>query len=470
MDAYRTARVTPGELVASPTITSTGTASPGLTPGGSLTFTCMTPATSVGAAPAYRTSASIPSMEPCRSLRRPMVMRILRLGILTALVCLRLPAPLIPGPNLARRTESADAIVVAKLVGGTTLASGTQVSSDIVLRVDRVLKGDVIPGSTIAAHLEGRGYFTVVNAKQSDAQPLYGIWFLTSAPRPYTVISRDGNFAELHFAPVILPEDAPAGKPGDTPAASVANELVTALRWLVETHGAQLSQRAQHSGTPEERLLVALSFSQFRTLTDDFSSLNASTTLPVHRQFALDKSAALRAVGIRGLIAANDPEGVKRAAADWSELAASADVGPIASSLMGYSNDRDREAVRALGALALRDPAEPGLRESAVYALRAIHTKETLPALVALLDHKEERVRPYALSGLCLFVRNAPPVTSESIPSMSWLQSRQPVPFLNPETQRYCLLGGLPDRSAELDAYASFWKSWWQKYRVEFGE
>ena len=74
--------------------------------------------------------------------------------------------------------------------------------------------------------------------------------------------------------------------------------------------------------------------------------------------------------------------------------------------------------------------------------------RETLPALIALIDDKEERVRPYALSGLCLFVRNAPTVTPQSVPSMPWLQSRQPTPFLNPETQRYCLLGGGQRRPA----------------------
>jgi hypothetical protein len=91
--------------------------------------------------------------------------------------------------------------------------------------------------------------------------------------------------------------------------------------------------------------------------------------------------------------------------------------------------------------------------------------RETLPALIGLIDNKEERVRPYALSGLCLFVRNAPTVTPESVPSMPWLQTRPPTPFLNPETQR-CLLGGLGDQ-VDLDAYANFWKSWWSEHQTE---
>ena len=385
-----------------------------------------------------------------------MTMRFLRLGMLGIVMCVRMPAPLLPGPNLAKRIEQADAIVVARLTSGTTLASGTRVSSDFMLHVDRVLKGDVIPGSDIAAHLEGRVGFIVQAANQSAiSEKLYGIWLLSSAASgPYSVVSRDGNLGDLDFAPVILPEDAPVGKAGETPAASVANELVAGLEWLNETHGSQLSPRA-----------TGVYAGQYRALADDLRSLDSSTTLDVYRQLASAKSALLRALGIQGLIAANDPEGVKRAAADWTELSAAADVSPISNSLMAYSNGDDAEAVRSLGALALRDPSEAGLRANAVYALRAIHSKETLPALVALLDDKDDRVRPYALSGLCLFVRNAPNVTPKSVPSMSWMQARPPTPLLNPETQRYCLLG--PNQAADLDAYVSFWKSWWSEHQTE---
>lgn len=110
-----------------------------------------------------------------------------------------------PEPNLAKRIESSDVIFVGRLTSGATLASGSQVSSDIVLHVDRVLKGDLTPGSEIATRLEGRGYFMAANAKQTPVdERLYGIWFLNSTSRPYTIVSRDGQYGELHFAPVIL--------------------------------------------------------------------------------------------------------------------------------------------------------------------------------------------------------------------------------------------------------------------------
>ncbi|HEY2019509.1 MAG TPA: HEAT repeat domain-containing protein [Bryobacteraceae bacterium] len=382
-------------------------------------------------------------------------MRLLRLGIPALLLCGQLFATLIPGPNLAKRIETADSIVVGKVVRGTIRTSGGQVSNDLVLHIDRVLKGGLIPATDIDAHLEGRGVFMVPTPSESAIpQQIYGIWFLNSASHPYIVISRDGQIGELYMAPVVMPEGAPAGRPGATPAASVANEMVSAMSWL----GAPGSSSS-------DKKVAAENLSKLRSLSEDFRSLERAVTLPAYRQFVLEKSLPLRAIGIQGLISADDPEGVTRAAAEWTELSSAAAVFPISSSLMSYSNT-DPGGVRALAALALREDPEPSLRQNAVYALRAIHTKEALPALIALLDDQSERVRPYALSGLCLFVRNGPAVTPQSVPSMSWLQSRQPAPFLTPEAERYCSLGGTID-STKVDAYVSFWKSWWSEHRAE---
>jgi hypothetical protein len=279
------------------------------------------------------------------------------------------------------------------------------------------------------------------------------------------VASRDGSYGELFAAPVILPENAPPGKAGNTPAESVSNELAGALRSIAENEEALLNPRAEREGAMEQRKLAGLERSRFRGLAEDLRTVGPSTTRQVWLDFAHDSSPALRALGIQALIEANDPEGVKRAAADWDELSAAADVQPIIASLMGYSNDADGSAVRALGSLALRKPGGAPLRENASYALRVIHTRQAVPALSALLESDEERVRINALAGLCLFVRNAPTVTPQAVVSMSWMQSRQPAPLLNPETQSYCLMGGLPGRTPNLDPYVTFWRAWWSEHR-----
>jgi hypothetical protein len=59
---YWTASVTPAWLDAVPMMSATGTAAPAGVPSGTRAFTCSTPATSPGAAPAYNTSAVTPPM------------------------------------------------------------------------------------------------------------------------------------------------------------------------------------------------------------------------------------------------------------------------------------------------------------------------------------------------------------------------------------------------------------------------
>ena len=326
--------------------------------------------------------------------------------------------------------------MVAKLIHGTTQAAGDHVSNDFMLHINLVLKGNAIPGTEIAAHLEGRGMWIAKDPKQTPIPPMYGIWFLNTATTPYTVISRSESLAELHLASVILPENTPAGTSGNTPEASVAGEIISALRWLADQKSA----------------------AEFRTLAEDFRTLTPSTTLPFYRELASERSPLLTAAGIEGLIAANDPEGVILAAA-WSEPLPPS-LGP---SLMAYSN-QDPAGVRALGTLALRgSPFE----ENVAYALRAIHTRETLPALASLLDAKNPEVQSRALSGFCLFVRNAPAITPQSVPSMAWLETRQPAPLLTTETQGYCHPGGTVYPAGSATEYVAFWKSWWSSHQSE---
>jgi hypothetical protein len=398
-------------------------------------------------------------------------MRVNQPGILLLVLCGHLPGIMIPQPNLAKRIESAEIIVVAKMASGTSLASGSHISSDIVLHIDRVFKGALTPGSEISAHLEGQGFWDVPSAKQSTLNDhVFGIWFLKSEGQSYSVVSRDGRSGELFIAPVTLPEETPAAAHADNPATSVLNELASALRWIAEKQNGRLDPKAEHEGTPDERKAAELAISQWRSLSDDLRSMDPATTHSVYREFAADQSGALRALGVQGLIAENDPEGINRAAANWSDLVASADINPIIASLMGYSNPNDAVAVRALGTLALRDPAEVSLRENASYSLRVIHTKEAVPSLIGLLGFKDERIRINALSGLCLFVRNAPTVTPQAVVSMSWMQSRLPAPMLNEETQSHCFMGGTLGHVGDLESYVTFWNSWWAQHRTEIQE
>jgi hypothetical protein len=359
-----------------------------------------------------------------------------RRALLVWAMCLPAFGTLLPGPSLEKRIEESTGIVVARLTGGSTMAAGDQVSSDFSLRIDRVMKGDVIPGSSVAVHLEGRGLWIHPQAEQVNIPAgQFGIWFLRFDSGRYLAVPYAPGFGEVEMAVVTLPGSAPRGAPGATPAESVANEMVAALRWIAQTKPGQIPSLAQ-----------------------DFRSLGAAATLSVYRELAGDQIPELRVIGISGLISLNDPDGPKRAAAGWKELAASTDVRYLPNDLGSYCNASDREAVRALGSLAHLDPQ---LEQQASYALRAIHTKDAMPALVSLLDSGNVAVRKNALWGICLFVRNAPAVTRASVPSLAWMTSQQPAPFLDAVTDARCGQGGALAAAGDMDASVSFWKTWW---------
>ncbi|MCC6590135.1 MAG: hypothetical protein IT168_25815 [Bryobacterales bacterium] len=156
-----------------------------------------------------------------------------RLAVVLLVIVLVSPMPggLIPGPNLAQQIEEADFVVVGGVRSGTVSTSGTRSVSNVVLHVDRVLKGDMTPGVEIGATLEGKPAF-VAPAMVTPAQKLYGIWFLKKDGGAYSIVPRASGFGELNLAVVAVPEAAPRGRLGLFAAASVANELGAALPWL----------------------------------------------------------------------------------------------------------------------------------------------------------------------------------------------------------------------------------------------
>jgi hypothetical protein len=292
-----------------------------------------------------------------------------------------------PPQSIAKYIESAREIVVANLVYGDLA------SNQFVLHIQRVIKGESVPGAEVAAHFET--YLAEPPVESEEIPRINGIFFLNPDSRGYTV-------PDLDCAPVNLPPDAPPGAPGDTPAASVANEIVSALHWI-----------AQGDFYPE-----------VWGLAEALGSLDSSITQPIYRQFVDDQSPFMRELGIHGLISANDPEGVKLAV----EITTASPL--IAGSLQSYSNP-DPSGIAALSKLALRDPGlnEPIIQRSATAALSMIHTKETLPALAKLLDSKDEGNRWQAIFGFCQFASS-------------------------PEIEHYC--EGL-DQAIDINFWKSWW-------------
>jgi hypothetical protein len=121
--------------------------------------------------------------------------------------------------------------------------------------------------------------------------------------------------------------------------------------------------------------------------------------------------------------------------------------------------------VAALGRVATNNNLLAGIREGAAYALRSIHSRETLPYLVSLLDSADPRLRQQAFSGLSMFVENLGMVTPESVPPMTWARPLGPAPYQTAETDKFRGLSQVP--VAEHPQFVTFWRTWWARYGPE---
>ncbi|MBS1859311.1 MAG: hypothetical protein JST11_28310 [Acidobacteria bacterium] len=253
---------------------------------------------------------------------------------------------------------------------------------------------------------------------------------------------------------------------------AVAEEVIAALRAMATAHPEE-TKPIYHVQTINGRIdrsyqLRGLA-SRALSLSEAIQTLsNQQALAPVYREMAIDRADYLRAIGIAGLIAANDPAGPKQAAEEFRALFRDAYVAPIIRSLSVYRNPDDNEAVRSIGhlATAYSDLDMPELSRGAVEALIAIHTKQTLPALFALLDSPDAVVVGRALNGICLFVRNSPVVNAARVPMISIIQTKEPAPYRTPETDAYCNISPTTNDNNPPEC-RNFWKKWWQEHAAD---
>jgi hypothetical protein len=382
----------------------------------------------------------------------------------------------VPKPDLAQALRAADTIVVARVISGNARTSATGASGEVLLRVMRVIEGEVTAGSQIEIKTQGSRFFIPgPGSKMAHSwavEHFTALWFLRRQGVQYAVIPVTPGAGDPERASLLLPEDSsPVSQPNQVHRA-VAEEIIATLRTMATTHENEIKpvyNVQMINGQVDRSYGFGNYAAKALQLNEALATLGDQPTLhAVYRELASDPAGYLRAIGIAGLIAANDPAGPKLAAVEVRNLFREAYVSPIAMGLMGYRNPEDSEAILALGRIATEftDLDMPMLQKSAARALNALHTKETLPALIALLDSDDAEVGGLAMNGICLFVRNGPIVTPQSIPSGSWRQSREPAPFRTKDTDAYCWMNPLPASWAPPE-YKAFWKTWWQAHSQE---
>ena len=332
--------------------------------------------------------------------------------------------------------DLADAIVVGEVL--SLQQTGSQVA--FTLQVDRNLKGNIVPTSVIQVEWDR----APVTRTPQQISGQYGMWFLrTNANGAWQLLPATHSNTPLPLSLACYPL-----LKGSAPFASAVgtqsvNDLVTG----------ELSTAVEH--------LPSATTEFYYTATGLLSLSDTSNVTSQYRRLSQMADPQLQVLGLIGLVRQGDAASIERVLELQAALRASKLRVHMVSAVRNVRDGTPR-TVQALGRLATTSGVGSGLQMAACDALRSVHTKDSLPFLVALLDSPNAEIRHEGLAGISMFVENLPIQKAEMVPNMTWLRPQGPAPYRTTDTDKYSAkFGEPPDRQAE---YVAFWKSWWVKF------
>jgi hypothetical protein len=336
-------------------------------------------------------------------------------------------------------SDHADIIVVGEVLSGQQ--SGSRVA--FTLRVDRNLKGNIVPASVIQVEWDR----APVTRTPQQISGHYGMWFLhANANGTWQLLPATHSNAPLPLSLACYPILKGSAPSTSSVGAQSVNDLVAG----------ELSTAVEHlsSGTTEF----------YYTATGLLSLSGTSAVTSQYQRLSQMPDPQLQVLGLIGLVRQGDAVSIERVL-ELQEALRTSKLSVHMVSAVRNVRDGTPRAAQALGSLATTSGVGSGLQMAASEALRSVHTKESLPFLVALLDSPNALIRHEGLAGISMFVENLPIQKPEMVPSMTWLTPQGPAPYRTADTDKYSAkFGEPPDRQAE---YVAFWKSWWAKVRSQ---
>jgi hypothetical protein len=334
--------------------------------------------------------------------------------------------------------NKADMIIVGTVNSRTE--SPNAVSFDIV--VERVIKGQAPSSIVHVVHQWRRpGGILIFDAPSGELQgSFYGIWCLQHTDSAnwdiLPVNGFDGFMPGLFWSAVrSLP---PAYR-------SISN--TTPLDTLVVQVAAGLESDGLH---PEEQLGA--------TGTTSTSALQG-----VFLHYATSPVPSFRAVGIAGMLQGGQAGAVSQLAQVWRSIGTDLYGSLVLSALRDRFRDATPSSVIPLSQLAdVSSASAPELREAAVWALSAIHSKESLPFLASLLRSADPSEQARGVFGLAAFANGCPIQTRDNVQSMEYLQFKNPSPYRTSGTvENFAFGNGVPTPQL-----VAFWINWWTTNRA----
>jgi hypothetical protein len=345
---------------------------------------------------------------------------------------------------LSRLIETADAIVAARVIGSVPFIP-------VTLDISKSFKGTLQPGSIASASVPHS-----VGARVPWLQDAYGVWFLKASGPEWTVLptaTGDISHEDLFYR---LSEDA-----GETSLArgsfeTVEDQVVAALSaLLLRNDSGRLGPLAASFGIDSGQLRLSAAL----------FGIDSDATRQLYRECVDHSDPSVRERGLVGLIYLGKKSAILKLTGEI-EAGRISDSTPIALGIEAHFRNPDPEAIEALGKIVNSPKVSRELRVAAAYALEAIHTVETLPLLVQLLDSKDGALRYRGMFGLAAFANNYPMPTRENFANMGYLSPQTgDWPYRTEDTRQH--VPGVDAFEADEQKYLDFWRNWYNDVRFD---
>jgi hypothetical protein len=323
--------------------------------------------------------------------------------------------------------KQADAVIIG--VGDQPVKSGHLVAVRLV--AERVLKGSVVPGAVL--NLEWDSDTDAVLWRTPPA--LHGVWFLRATPSGWKIILAKPS--QIKVLQNLFYATSAAGLPSAlaySESDSIPDKLILEIGGAPENAPSDILQAASGSSSPG--------------------------TMRLFRYLAQSKSMDVKLAGLAGLLERGDAAAIQELETGSQGLRSSRGFRRVTSAVGFAFRSTAPESIKALGRMATAKEQPPELRVAAAQALSAIHTRETLPYLAALLDEPDPPLLSYAVVGLSFFANGVGTQTVTA--GLDHLNKRQPSVYRTKETEQY-----LGFDAARQQEFVEFWRRWWSRNQMD---
>lgn len=311
------------------------------------------------------------------------------------------------------------------------------------LLIKRTLKGGPLPDTIHVSHPWGRSGIVGNDPLTPIVWPVSGIWFLMKqAGDAWDILplaGKDGIFGNLFF-----PASTSGQRRYNYPESTPLNDKIVY----------ELADGLWAKGASQTFECATLAVEQSPASAQVFSD------------FLESGSAEFRSCGLNGILALSQPGAVQKLSQMWPRL--DENYHWLVVGTLQYSfRDPSPASIGQLIAIATNEALPFNLKDAALEALAAIHTKETVPFFASLLTRPEGQYQMRAIVAISAFANGCPPQTPENRTCGRSIQFGKPSQFRNRSTIDHFAFGweGDSDKRAEL---TRFWTTWWAQNRAAF--